>query len=184
MQSVSLGDCQPNPTICDIPSSCEFTSRCDEPSSRCALIECKLPVKLQDFAAELETNQIHFNWKTATEVDNLGVNIWCAQIEGNDFKDPIKLNPKLIPTQGNSTNGTTYSKTYSVETTGLKAGVHYCALEDVDSDGQCALHCDHIDTVAIGDGRSASADAQATILCNKHKREGKCLEQLLAPNTP
>ena len=170
LRSISLDeDCQPDLSVCDIP--------CDSSS-------CKLSIELQDFVAELETNQIHFNWKTATEVDNLGVNIWCAQIEGNDFKDPLKLNPELIPTQGNSHSGATYSKTYSVEATGLKAGVHYCALEDVDSDGQCALHCDHIDAVAIGDGRSASADAQATTLCNKYQREGRCLEQLLAPKMP
>lgn len=169
-QSIFLNeDCQPDLSVCDTP--------CDSSS-------CKLSVELRNFAAELETNQIHFNWETATEVDNLGVNIWCTQIEGNDFKDPLKLNPELIPTQGNSTNGTTYSKTYSVEATGLKAGVHYCALEDVDSDGQCVLHCDHIDTIAIGEGHSASADAKATTLCNKYQREGRCLEQLLAPKMP
>jgi hypothetical protein len=181
MRSILLGDCQSDPAICDIPSSCEFTSRCDEPLSQCALIECRLPIKLQDFTAKLETNQIHFNWETVTEIDNLGVNIWCAQIEGNDFKAPIKLNSKLIPTQGNSTNGTTYSETYSIEAMGLKAGVYHCGLEDANSNGQCTLQCDHISSVTIGDGQSALADTQAAALCNKYKQKGKCLEQLLAP---
>jgi hypothetical protein len=170
LQSIFLNeDCQPDLSVCDTP--------CDSSS-------CKLSVELRDFAAKLEANQIHFNWETATEVDNLGVNIWCAQIEGNNFKDPLKLNPKLIPTQGNSLNGTTYSKIYSIEATGLKTGVYHCGLEDVDSDGQCTLQCDHISSVTIGDGQSVSADVQAMALCNKYKREGKCLEQLLAPNTP
>lgn len=154
-------DCQPDLSVCDIP--------CDSSS-------CKLSVELRDFRVGLEANQIHFQWETATEEDSLGINIWCAQMEDNHFKELIKLNPKLIPTQGHSRHGARYSKTYSVETVGLKAGMHYCALEEVDSEGQCALHCDHIDAMVLGQSHSAPDYDKATALCDQYKQEGMCLE--------
>ena len=154
--------------------------------------ENPLLVNLDSFSVNTLGNQIVIEWKTKTEIDNLGMNLWCAQIQGNQFMEITQLNSKPIFSKAIQLNEeVSYSSTdYPYINTNLKSGVQHCTLEDIDASGQCTLHCDQIDTVVIGEGNKLSStelnelEAKAIALCNEHKPEGVCLDQLLAPNTP
>jgi len=147
-----------------------------------------LSVELSNFKAVSESRKLHFMWETASETSNLGMNLWCAQIQGNQFNEITRLNSELIPSKAILPNyGAVYSSTdYPYVNTNLQPGVQHCTLEDIDASGQCTLHCDQIDTVVVGEGNSVSDPelnelrTKAIALCNEHKPEGVCLDQLLA----
>lgn len=147
-------------------------------------------VSLDSFSATTLGNQVVMEWKTSTEMDNLGMNLWCAQMQGNQFKEITQLNSELIPSKAILPNyGAVYSSMdYPYVNANLQAGVQHCALEDIDASGQCTLHCDQIDTVIIGDSNNLfdtelnELQAKAIALCHEHKQDGVCLDQLLAPN--
>jgi hypothetical protein len=149
-----------------------------------------LPVTLDNLTTSISDNQLVIQWDTALEKDNLGMNLWCAQMQGNQFEEITQLNSELIPSKAILANqGASYSSIdYPYVNTSLKPGIQYCTLEDMNARGQCALHCDQIDTVVVGAGNNISdielneLQVKAIALCNEHKPEGVCLEQLLAPN--
>lgn len=147
-------------------------------------------VRLVNFKTSSDREGIHFTWSTGAEIDNDGMNIWCAQMKKSKFKEIAKLNTETtIPTQAIPPNGAFYSsKDYPWINTNLKPGIQHCTLEDIDASGQCTLHCDHIDTVVVGDDNGISDTelnklrAKAIALCNELKQDEVCLDQLLTPN--
>ena len=156
------------------------------------LSEEKLIVNLSVFTIIMSGSNIQINWLTEFEENNLGMNLWCAQMQGDQFREITQLNSELIPSKAILPNyGASYSSTdYPYINTNLKPGVQHCALEDIDASGQCTLHCDQIDTVIIGESNNLSdmelneLQTKAIALCHEHKQDGVCLDQLLAPNTP
>ena len=76
---------------------------------------------------------------------------------------------------------------YRTTNISLKPGIQYCALEDINADSQCNLHCDYIDTILVGSNDISNIKemnllkANAIKLCNQYKSQlnGTCLEQLL-----
>lgn len=148
-------------------------------------------IDLTEFKAlTAENGTLSLTWTTGTEIDNLGMNLWCAQLQDNQFKEITKLNSQLIPSKAILPNyGASYSsEDYPWIDTNLKPGIQHCTLEDFDANGQCTLHCDEMSTVVIGNGNNISAtelnelNAKAIVFCNEYKPDGVCLEQLLAPN--
>ena len=147
-------------------------------------------VTLTSFIAIPLKDSVSLHWETSAEIDNLGMNLWCAQMQGNQFQEITKLNSELIPSKAILPNyGASYSSTdYPYVNTNLQPGVQHCTLEDIDASGQCTLHCDQIDTVVVGEGNNLSdtelnqLQAKAVALCNEHKQNGVCLDQLLAPH--
>lgn len=161
--------------------------------------ERKLIVNLSLFTLLILEDGIQVNWLTEFEESNLGMNLWCAQMQGHHFEKITRLNTQLIPSKAILANyGASYSSAdYSYIDTNLEPGVQHCTLEDIDDNGQCTLHCDHIDTVVIGGGQSApnpelnQLNAKAIALCHRYEEElaeagqgGVCLDQLLRPDTP
>lgn len=152
--------------------------------------QTKLSVELSSFSITKDETKRVVEWETASETNNLGMNLWCAQMQGNQFQEITQLNSQLIPNKAILPNyGASYSSTdYPYINTNLKPGVQHCTLEDIDASGQCTLHCDQIDTVVVGEGNNLSdtelneLQARAIALCNEHKQNGMCLDQLLAPN--
>jgi hypothetical protein len=156
----------------------------------CGDVQEYLKVTLDNLIASTLGKQLFIKWDTAFEENNLGMNLWCTQMQGNQFKEITKLNSELIPSKAILPNyGAVYSSTdYPYVNTNLKPGIQHCTLEDIDASGQCTLHCDQIDTVIIGEGNKLAdtelnqLQAKAIALCNEHKQNGVCLDQLLAPN--
>jgi hypothetical protein len=156
----------------------------------CGDVQEYLRVTLDNLTTSISENQLVIQWDTALEENNFGMNLWCAQMQGNQFQEITQLNSQLIPSKAILPNyGAPYSSIdYPYVNTSLKPGVQHCALEDMDASGQCTLHCDQIDTIVIGEGNNLSdmelngLQAKAIALCNELKPDGICLEQLLAPN--
>lgn len=156
----------------------------------CSEVQEYLPVTWDKLTVSTLENQLVIQWDTASETNNLGMNLWCAQLAENQFEGITQLNSQLIPTKAILPQwGASYSSVdYPEINTHLKPGIQHCMLEDVDAGGQCTLHCEHLKTVVIGDDNSiADANlnelhAKARALCNESKRDGVCLAQRLAPN--
>jgi hypothetical protein len=146
-------------------------------------------VNLESFSVENSENTIFVKWKNGSEVNNIAMNLWCAQMQDNQFKKITRLNSEPIPSKAILPNyGASYSSTdYPYINANLWPGIQYCALEDIDASGQCVLHCDQMDIIAIGKDNKLSdielneLQTKAIALCNKHKPDGECLSQLLVP---
>jgi len=169
-----------------VPTNKKFKRCCDNGT----VTGGDLSVKLKNFKVKLVDDELVLYWETASERNNSGMNLWCTQMQGSQFQEITQLNSELIPSKAILPNyGASYSSIdYPYINTDLKPGVQHCALEDIDASGQCTLHCDQIDTVVIGEGNKLSnteldeLQAKAIALCNEHKQDGVCLDQLLAPN--
>jgi len=90
-------------------------------------------VELSSFKARANADgSVTVTWETATEVDNAGFNVYRARSEGGQY---IKVNGSLISAKGNATAGARYKY---ADTPG--DGTFYYMLEDVDNNGNGALH--------------------------------------------
>lgn len=154
-----------------------------------AALSFPLVVDLNSFTATPTDTGVNLEWETATEMNNLGMNLWCAQVGDGQFEAVTKLNSQLIPSKALPNSGASYSSAdYPGINTNLNPGVQHCALEDIDASGQCTVHCDQMDTVVIGNNLPATElnrlKAEAIALCKAHELNGVCLDQLVAPANP
>lgn len=79
-----------------------------------AYFELALPVELAYFTATGINNRANIRWKTLSETDNLGFNVYRININhsGNlNAVMPVKINDSLIPGQGTTSGATEYSLT-------------------------------------------------------------------------
>lgn len=151
-------------------------------------------VELSSFVTTSLGKSVLIEWRTLSEIDNVGMNLWCAQMQDNQFQEITQLNSEIIPSKTILPNyGASYfSINYPYVNTNLKSGVQHCALEDIDANGQCTLHCDQIDTTVVGKDQSVidinlnKLNVKAIALCHQYKdnlaeteQEGICLDQLL-----
>jgi len=89
-----------------------------------------LPVTLSSFKAEPTSQGVRFDWTTATEIENVGFNLY-AEVNG----EWQQLNPLLIPSQSfDSLVPQSYSAEFSV------VGADRFALAEVDRRGKERLH--------------------------------------------
>jgi hypothetical protein len=92
-------------------------------------------VDLVSFTATPARSTIHVEWETATEIDNLGFNLYRAESAGGPW---TQLNESLIPTQ---VPGSPVGAIYTFEDSNVQTGVTYFyRLEDVDVHGQSTFH--------------------------------------------
>ncbi|MCF6156504.1 MAG: hypothetical protein E3K36_14970 [Candidatus Brocadia sp.] len=105
-------------------------------------------VELTSFAAKAnDDGSVILTWETATEVDNAGFNLYRARLKDGTYK---KINDTLIPAQGNTVSGASYSY---VDTPPAK-GTYYYKLEDVDYNGLSTMHGP--EKVRVRSGNNAS----------------------------
>ncbi len=100
------------------------------------LQSCAAPtaVELQDFTASARDSAVDLAWTTASELHNLGFNVYRAT---SPLGPRTKLTATLIPGLGASPTGASYSYRDS----GLVNGVtYYYELEDVDTSGATKRH--------------------------------------------
>jgi len=88
-----------------------------------------LPVTLSSFAAIPTDSGVILKWRTESEVDNLGWDIYRSEKKNGKF---VKINDGLIPGAGNSAMPNTYQ---FVDKTAIKGRQYYYYLEDVDIAG-------------------------------------------------
>jgi hypothetical protein len=95
--------------------------------------EGETAIELEFFTARARANgNVILIWKTATEVDNAGFNIYRASSNDGNY---TKINNTLIAAKGNATSGARYR---FVDEPG--DGKFYYQLEDVDYNGKSTLH--------------------------------------------
>jgi hypothetical protein len=91
-------------------------------------------VEIQSFTATGEADVIRLDWETASEVDNLGFNLYRAE----SFTGVrTKLNNELIPAVPGSNQGAVYDFT---DTTPARGITYYYWLEDVSINYNTAIH--------------------------------------------
>ncbi|MGD8791316.1 MAG: kelch repeat-containing protein [Anaerolineae bacterium] len=91
-------------------------------------------VSLLSFDATPGRRAIRLDWETASEIDNVGFNLYRQAAQG----EPVRLNAALIPSQN---PGSTTGATYTFLDDAAEPGVtYYYWLEDVDVYGWATLH--------------------------------------------
>lgn len=105
-----------------------------------------LPVELSEFNAAFNHDKILITWKTESETNNLGFNIYRAfsDIGPESFNtlNFVKINELIIPGVGTDSHGKTYI--YSDENIPV-AKYYYYYLEDISFDGEGTLS----DTISV-----------------------------------
>jgi hypothetical protein len=108
--------------------------------SKCGCSRINLPnqptlIDLVSFAATPQDDGVLLAWETATELNNLGFNVYRSDSRTGPRS---KLNDRLIPAQNpGSTEGGTYS---FLDTTPAPGQRYYYWLEDIDTVGSVTLH--------------------------------------------
>lgn len=91
-------------------------------------------VTLARFEIVNEGDQIRLIWETAAEIDNEGFNLWRAEGADGEYN---RINPSLIPAQGNPDTGASYEY---VDRDIIKGVTYFYKLEDVDFHGVSTFH--------------------------------------------
>jgi hypothetical protein len=78
--------------------------------------------------------QVTLYWRTASEIDNEGFNVWRSESEDGSY---TQLNASLIPARGNADTGASYEFTDSDV---VQDTTYYYKLEDVDTHGVSTFH--------------------------------------------
>jgi hypothetical protein len=115
-------------------------------------------VKLQRFVALPGDGSVTLEWRTASELDNLGFHLYRALAADGPW---TRLNTSLIPGLGSSAVG----QAYSFLDSGLTNGVaHYYRLEDVDASSKVTSHgpVSAVPTAVAGSGTSDGGTSGGT----------------------
>jgi len=106
-------------------------------------------VELARFEAVAQNDGILIEWETATELDNLGFNLYRSTAANGEY---MLLNGALIPTQ---VPGATFGATYTwLDDSAVPGVTYFYTLEDVNTEGQATLH-GPIQATALSTGPSA-----------------------------
>jgi hypothetical protein len=92
-------------------------------------------VTLVSFTATGGDGQVLIEWETASEMDNIGFNLWRSTSEAGDY---VRLNDSLIPSQAlGSVIGAYY---YYTDSDVINGTTYYYKLESVDVYGHVEFH--------------------------------------------
>ncbi len=123
----------PSPTPTVEPTSTYVPTPTLEPTPEPSPTVPPTAVELTFFKARVsDDGSVLLKWRTATEVDNAGFNVYRSKRENGSYK---QINSTLIPAEGDSTSGASYR--YK-DTPG--EGTFYYKLEDVDANGASTMH--------------------------------------------
>jgi hypothetical protein len=91
-------------------------------------------ITLSAFTATPDDWEIILDWKTESEVNNAGFNIYRSKSEDGEY---IKINDSLIPAEGSPTEGASYE--FADKEVKLWKSYYY-KLEDIDLNGTSTMH--------------------------------------------
>jgi hypothetical protein len=92
-------------------------------------------IALSSLTAQRGKGSVTINWKTETEIDNAGFNVYRADLIDGSL---VKINSSLIPAQGTSTQGASYQFIDTAVKNRFKTYLYL--LEDAEFDGDTKLH--------------------------------------------
>ncbi len=90
-------------------------------------------IVLESFTAAPGNGQVTLEWKTASEIDNAGFNLYRSE-DGGEYE---RINDRLIPAEGSPTEGAAYE---FVDTDVENRTPYSYMLEDVDFNGTAVQH--------------------------------------------
>ena len=97
-------------------------------------LDIALPVELSQFTAHAANGSIELQWRTDTETNNFGFNIYRSLQEKDDY---AQINSEIIRGAGTSTQ----ARNYHYEDTEVQPGrKYYYKLADVEIDGTIHFH--------------------------------------------
>ena len=120
--------------------------------------DIQLPVQFGEFAVTPAPNKVGnlLSWKTQSEIDNIGFNIWRSETEADIYDEEGQvinyrcITADLIPGAGTSTTPQEYSY---LDRTAENDKMYYYKIEQVDVNGQAAfigpIALDRTETVPI-----------------------------------
>jgi hypothetical protein len=115
---------------CEVDADCAEGFECEN----CQCEEKPTVIDLVRFEAKGKLARIFIKWETASEIDNIGFNIYRADSADGAY---VKINAALIPAKGSATEGAAYKFVdWNVE----RDKTYYYKLEDVDKLGTGTLH--------------------------------------------
>jgi serine protease len=117
-------------------SNCN-TTRCGSGivNAGAALTSLPTAVDLFSFTATGTNTSVILSWETATEIDNLGFNLYRTETPGGER---TRVNPELI---ASSAPGSATGASYEYTDTGVRDGIaYYYWLEELDIYGWLTLH--------------------------------------------
>jgi hypothetical protein len=123
--------------IIEAGEQCEFDVDCAQgfECKNCQCVEKPTVIDLVRFEAKGKLARIFLKWETASEIDNVGFNIYRSESPEGPFVD--KINSALIPAKGSATEGAAYKFVdWKVE----KDKTYYYKLEDVDNTDNRTFH--------------------------------------------
>lgn len=91
-------------------------------------------IELVDFTVKPGNRKATLMWKTASEIDNAGFNIYRAESPEGDY---VKINESLIIGEGSSTQGATYA---FVDPDVQNRTTYYYKLQDIDLEGKSTFN--------------------------------------------
>jgi len=92
-------------------------------------------VELAAFEATAQSNGVRLTWETASEIDNLGFNLYRADTQVGQL---VKINANLIASQNlGSAVGAAYS---FLDASAVPGATYYYWLEDIDASGVATKH--------------------------------------------
>jgi hypothetical protein len=132
MGSYVFGGYAVNFSICYIAGATGFTTPTwyGYPASVCG----ETLIALSSFTATPKNKEVILEWKTESEIDNAGFNLYRSESENGEYE---KINTSLIPAQGSSTQGAAYE---FVDKDVKNRKTYYYKLEDIDFNGTSTMH--------------------------------------------
>jgi len=91
-------------------------------------------IELSSYTAIPKASKVILQWNTESETDNAGFNLYRSTSENGDY---IKINDSLIPAEGTSTQGASYS---FVDNEVKNRMTYYYKLEDIDLNGTSTMN--------------------------------------------
>ncbi len=91
-------------------------------------------IELAEFTVKPGNKKATLMWKTASEIDNAGFNIYRAESPDGDY---VKINDSLIIGQGSSMRGATYA---FVDRDVQNRKTYYYKLQDIDLEGKSTFN--------------------------------------------
>ena len=91
-------------------------------------------ITLSSFTAVPKAGKTIIQWKTESEINNAGFNLYRAEVTDGKY---TKINTTLIPAKGSATQGASYE---FVDTNLQNRKTYYYRLEDIDFSGKRTMH--------------------------------------------
>ena len=91
-------------------------------------------IEMSSLSATPANQKVKLEWKTESEIDNAGFNVWRAESENGEYQ---KINEKLISAYGSATEGAIYEY---IDSDVRFWKTYWYKLEDIDTSGIRTFH--------------------------------------------